>query len=113
MRRLLAALFVSLALAPPAWADAQGDLKQSRDAFRKADYSAALSKATAAIDSGALKGDRLGEAYRARAAAHFQLRDLRQAFVDVSQALALNARDAAALGLRCQVHVAAGNLPAA
>ena len=113
MRHLLFASMLTVAFAAPAWADAQGDLKQGKEAFKKADFPTALTKLSSAIDSGGLKGDRLGEAYRTRAMTHFQLRDLRQAFADVSQALNANAKDAAALGLRCQVHVAGGNGPAA
>ena len=113
MRRSLLAAALTLGLTAPAWADAPGDVRQGRDALRNGDYGAVVSRLTAAIDAGTLKGDRLGEAYRIRSSAHFQLKDLRQAFADVSQALNLNGRDAAALGLRCQIHAAAGNLDAA
>ena len=113
MRRLLVASILSVTLAGPALADAAGDLKLGREALKRSDYSAAVTKLSSAIDSGGLKGERLGEAYRMRAAAQFQQRDLRQAFADVSEAVKANARDSAALGLRCQIHVAGGNAAAA
>lgn len=113
MRRYLLTAILSVGVIGTAWADAQGDLKQGRDALRRGDYATAVTRTTAAIEAQTLQGERLAEAFRTRAAAQFQLRDLRSAFADVSQALALNPADASALALRCQIHVAGGNLQAA
>src|SRR5690606_20732397 len=114
MRPVLIAAVLCLSVsAAPAWADAAGDLRQGRDALRRGDYQAAVTRLTSAIDAHTLEGGQLAEAHRLRGQALFRSGDANRAAADVQQALALAPADPAALALRCQLSAAAGAVSAA
>jgi hypothetical protein len=98
--RLLAALALAVLFGAPAWADPVADAKAGVDALNRGDDVAAIRLLTQALASGALAPSDRELAYVRRAEANLAAGNRAAALLDANQALALDASDEEAAGVR-------------